>query len=215
MEDDFAGRLLGANTFTLRRYPWFGNNTTREEWMEWQRRPPDLRGGRGVRARGLAAGDALGHRKPIGHEWIERIRQAAPGRDSRSGRRSLHHPSRSVVWPHDRAAGVRVGLAGDRDRRRGRTVVFSQPQSTRPRAPAWRDSVSGHRCHRASGDVVRPVVGQAGDRAVQLAAASPDQSARRHRRAARAIVVVHDDGRRHRIGARRAPRASASAAGRA
>jgi putative ABC transport system permease protein len=39
MEDDFAGRLLGANTFTLRRFPWFGNNTTREEWMEWQRRP--------------------------------------------------------------------------------------------------------------------------------------------------------------------------------
>jgi putative ABC transport system permease protein len=39
MEEDFAGRLLGANTFTLRRYPWFGNNTTREEWMEWQRRP--------------------------------------------------------------------------------------------------------------------------------------------------------------------------------
>src|SRR6185503_7938990 len=39
MEDDFAGRLLGANTFTLRRYPWFGNNTTREEWIEWQRRP--------------------------------------------------------------------------------------------------------------------------------------------------------------------------------
>src|SRR5262245_17810656 len=39
MEDDFAGRMLGANTFTLRRYPWFGNNTTREQWMEWQRRP--------------------------------------------------------------------------------------------------------------------------------------------------------------------------------
>ncbi|MDB4877689.1 MAG: putative rane protein [Gemmatimonadetes bacterium] len=39
MEDDFAGRLLGANTFTLRRYPWFGNNTTREQWIEWQRRP--------------------------------------------------------------------------------------------------------------------------------------------------------------------------------
>src|SRR5215217_6281533 len=39
MEDDFAGRLLGANTFTLRRFPWFGNNTTRAQWMEWQRRP--------------------------------------------------------------------------------------------------------------------------------------------------------------------------------
>jgi putative ABC transport system permease protein len=39
MEDDFAGRLLGANTFTLRRFPWFGNNVTEEEWREWQRRP--------------------------------------------------------------------------------------------------------------------------------------------------------------------------------
>ena len=39
MEEDFAGRLLGANTFTLRRFPWFGNNTTFEEWREWQRRP--------------------------------------------------------------------------------------------------------------------------------------------------------------------------------
>ncbi|MDB4913221.1 MAG: putative rane protein [Gemmatimonadetes bacterium] len=39
VEEDFAGRMLGANTFTLRRFPWFGNNTTQEEWMEWQRRP--------------------------------------------------------------------------------------------------------------------------------------------------------------------------------
>src|SRR4051812_24784863 len=23
VEEDFAGRILGANTFTLRRYPWF------------------------------------------------------------------------------------------------------------------------------------------------------------------------------------------------
>ncbi|MEO7713825.1 MAG: ABC transporter permease [Gemmatimonadaceae bacterium] len=39
VEEDFAGRMLGANTFTLRRYPWFGNNTTDEEWREWQKRP--------------------------------------------------------------------------------------------------------------------------------------------------------------------------------
>jgi putative ABC transport system permease protein len=39
VEEDFAGRMLGANTFTLRRFPWFGNNTTQEEWLEWQRRP--------------------------------------------------------------------------------------------------------------------------------------------------------------------------------
>ena len=36
MEEDFAGRLLGVNTFTLRRNPWFGNNVTEEEWREWQ-----------------------------------------------------------------------------------------------------------------------------------------------------------------------------------
>ena len=40
MEEDFAGKLLGANTFTLRRIPWFGDgNKTREQWMAMQRRP--------------------------------------------------------------------------------------------------------------------------------------------------------------------------------
>jgi putative ABC transport system permease protein len=39
VENDFIGRILGANTFTLRRFPWFGNNTTRDQWREWQRRP--------------------------------------------------------------------------------------------------------------------------------------------------------------------------------
>jgi putative ABC transport system permease protein len=39
VEEDFIGRLLGANTFTLRRFPWFGNNTTYDQWREWQRRP--------------------------------------------------------------------------------------------------------------------------------------------------------------------------------
>jgi putative ABC transport system permease protein len=31
--------MLGANTFTLRRFPWFGDNTTEAEWREWIRRP--------------------------------------------------------------------------------------------------------------------------------------------------------------------------------
>ena len=39
VEEDFMGRMLGANTFTVRRFPWFGNNTTEEQWLEWQRRP--------------------------------------------------------------------------------------------------------------------------------------------------------------------------------
>ena len=38
VEEDFMGRVLGANTFTLRRFPWF-SNTTDEEWREWVRRP--------------------------------------------------------------------------------------------------------------------------------------------------------------------------------
>src|SRR5205823_955568 len=39
VEQDFIGRLLGANTFTLRRFPWFGNHVTEEEWRSWMRRP--------------------------------------------------------------------------------------------------------------------------------------------------------------------------------
>jgi putative ABC transport system permease protein len=38
VEEDFMGRMLGANTFTLRRAPWF-SDATMEEWREWQRRP--------------------------------------------------------------------------------------------------------------------------------------------------------------------------------
>ena len=39
VEEDFMGRVLGANTFTLRRFPWFGNHVTEQEWRSWQRRP--------------------------------------------------------------------------------------------------------------------------------------------------------------------------------
>ncbi len=39
VEHDFLGRFMGANTFTLERFPNFANNTTREEWREWIRRP--------------------------------------------------------------------------------------------------------------------------------------------------------------------------------
>ncbi|HUF25437.1 MAG TPA: ABC transporter permease [Gemmatimonadaceae bacterium] len=40
MEEDFAGKMLGVNTFTLRRFPWFsGGNMTADEWRRMQRRP--------------------------------------------------------------------------------------------------------------------------------------------------------------------------------
>ncbi|HEV7839803.1 MAG TPA: ABC transporter permease [Gemmatimonadaceae bacterium] len=40
MENDFAAKLLGVNTFTLRRFPWFGDGAgSEEEWRNWLRRP--------------------------------------------------------------------------------------------------------------------------------------------------------------------------------
>src|SRR5207247_6551149 len=39
VEEKFMGRILGANTFTLRRFPWFGNHVTEAEWRSWMRRP--------------------------------------------------------------------------------------------------------------------------------------------------------------------------------
>src|SRR5687768_13048177 len=39
VERDFIGKLLGTNTYTVRRFPWFGDNTTEAEWREWIRRP--------------------------------------------------------------------------------------------------------------------------------------------------------------------------------
>ncbi|HJU89176.1 MAG TPA: ABC transporter permease [Gemmatimonadaceae bacterium] len=40
MEEDFVGKLMGVNTFELRRFPNINlGNVTEEEWREWQRRP--------------------------------------------------------------------------------------------------------------------------------------------------------------------------------
>jgi len=40
MENEFAAKLLGVNTFTLRRFPWFGDGAgSEEEWRSWLRRP--------------------------------------------------------------------------------------------------------------------------------------------------------------------------------
>src|SRR5258708_19964394 len=39
VEDDFAGRVLGANPFPPRGFRFFGNHVTAAEWREWQRRP--------------------------------------------------------------------------------------------------------------------------------------------------------------------------------
>jgi putative ABC transport system permease protein len=39
VQNDFAGKLIGVNTFTFRRRPNFTPNTSDDEWREFQRRP--------------------------------------------------------------------------------------------------------------------------------------------------------------------------------
>jgi putative ABC transport system permease protein len=39
VEQDFAGKFLGVNTFNLRRFPDIQNNVTEAQWRAWQRRP--------------------------------------------------------------------------------------------------------------------------------------------------------------------------------
>ncbi|HVZ78543.1 MAG TPA: ABC transporter permease [Gemmatimonadaceae bacterium] len=39
VEQDFAGKFLGVNTFNLRRFPDINTDVTEAEWKEWQRRP--------------------------------------------------------------------------------------------------------------------------------------------------------------------------------
>ena len=39
VEDDFAAKFLGVNTFNLRSFPDIQNDVTEAEWKAWQRRP--------------------------------------------------------------------------------------------------------------------------------------------------------------------------------
>src|SRR3954451_22934043 len=39
VEEDFAGKFLGVNTFNLRRFPDINTDETEETWRMWQRRP--------------------------------------------------------------------------------------------------------------------------------------------------------------------------------
>src|SRR3954471_21285533 len=39
VEEDFAGKFLGVNTFNLRRFPDIQNDVTEGMWRDWQRRP--------------------------------------------------------------------------------------------------------------------------------------------------------------------------------
>ncbi|MEP6733807.1 MAG: ABC transporter permease [bacterium] len=59
VEEDFAGKFLGVNTFNVRRFPDISTDETEETWRMWRRRPPILE------ADGIAIRDAL----PEGARW--------------------------------------------------------------------------------------------------------------------------------------------------
>jgi putative ABC transport system permease protein len=76
VEEDFAGKFLGVNTFNVRRFPDINTDETEETWRMWQRRP------RITIEDGYAIRDALpaGTRWAI-HDvtWAEGSSQFAPG----------------------------------------------------------------------------------------------------------------------------------------
>jgi putative ABC transport system permease protein len=53
VEEDFAGKFLGVNTFNVRRFPDINTDETEDTWRMWRRRPPILE------ADGIAIRDAL------------------------------------------------------------------------------------------------------------------------------------------------------------
>jgi putative ABC transport system permease protein len=59
VEEDFAGKFLGVNTFNLRRFPDINTDETEETWRAWRRRP------RISIDDGLAVAEAL----PSGTRW--------------------------------------------------------------------------------------------------------------------------------------------------
>ena len=87
MEDQFANRLIGLNTFTLRRNPGINTgNVTEEEWRSWMRRPrityddaayvatlitlADARHGRGFRRPVIFAAVTGEEKGLLGSRWL-------------------------------------------------------------------------------------------------------------------------------------------------
>ena len=69
VEQDFAGKFLGVNTFNLRRFPDINTDVTEATWKEWQRRPP------------ITVADAYAVREalPPGAKWaIQDVRWLTP-----------------------------------------------------------------------------------------------------------------------------------------
>ena len=214
MEHDFAAKLLGVNTFTLRRFPWFGDGaSSEEEWRAWLRRPRIYHSDVALVASVL----------PTGTRYAVESQDNAPGAvaSTRARSRSRRTPStattsrsRSTTSDTGRlftAAGVGARHAGRRDRRRGRDVLLPGSRSARPPAPHQAE------CRTLSSACSRSRARCSGSRSTAFAIA-PYNSPLHHFTNPRGDVdgimvqaptALHD-GRRDGVGARGHARAPAS-----
>ena len=128
VEEDFAGRVLGANTFTLRRFPWFGNNVTRG----------DVAGMAAAAARlPRPTSPSSVRRCPRGRGTPSRARTTSrPPASTRGARQVEAHAVEGdyfAIKKLDLADGrvfsqqeAELGAPGGRDRRRGREATSSR-----------------------------------------------------------------------------------------
>ena len=158
MEEDFAAKFLGVNTFTLRRFPDFNmGNVTEAMWKEWQRRPLiTVEDAEAVR-------DAL----PANTHWaIQDMTWGNPSTSYRNGGpQSLVRGRVGRLLPHQesrRRARARVHRAGGDGRRAGRRDregngghVLPEHRSARARDPARGASLPRDRRARETGKHVR------------------------------------------------------------
>ena len=211
VEEDFAGKFLGVNTFNVRRFPDINTDETEDTWRMWRRRPPILE------ADGIAIRDAL----PEGARWaIQDVTwadaelavrvgwSAGPGA-GRHPRSLRHQGSRHLQGSRVHRAGRRARRAGGRDRHRDRRALLPESRSDRARAPREQVSLSGDRRAREAGDRVRLVARPAGDRALSLAHGAHHRLAPEHLRCGRAgsrpIPVQGHRGDRARSDAQASP----------
>ena len=142
MEDDFVGKIIGVNTFTLRRFPDINmGDVTEDEWREWQRRPRiyDRRRRRRC-ASALPAGDALGRSQDADVRHAE-------SQYARRPRRSIAQAVDGDYFTIKKLDARRAGAlftaqeyaarhAGRRHRPGRRRLLLPEPRSDRPRAAA-------------------------------------------------------------------------------
>ena len=132
MENDFAAKLLGVNTFTLRRFPWFGDGASSEEEWRPAARPRIYHRSGARRARAAPASRYLS-RAETSHHRITLAPTVEAHAETALLRSRVRRPRRAAV-PLRTRSGPPVGVIG-----RGRAILLPRPCSAR--ASSYQDSL--------------------------------------------------------------------------